>query len=642
MPTCLFHPQSAGRPLQNGLRRALQLVLALSLLLSCAWAWSKDRITERSWFEDPTGQMGWADVTGQPFQPYQGVLSQGYGSGAIWLRLRLDPDAQGGLPREGDRLMLRIRPVYLDNIQIFDPLAKDGLIGTTGDRTHPRTQADDSLSFLLPIARGDQPRDLWLRVQTTSTRQIAVQALSNEDLQRRERGEQIGISLYLGLILLLMIWGLVHWLFSKEPVIGAFALKQFSALVYAVYALGYSRAFWPADWAAHWLDCTTSMFSVLAVSAAIYFHLLLIREFDPHPWLARLHTLLLALLPVKLLMLFGLDMASQALRINMLEVLLAPFLFFTSVCLARGWRHPNPAARPILSRVVVLGFYGLLLLILLTASLTGLGLSQGGELPLYLVQLHGLVTAFLIMLMLQYRAYVQQKQQRDTLLALERSQLQARQERAVREDQEKLLAMLAHELKTPLATLQMRMDNTAPGSAEMRKAMRDMNAVIERCMETVQLGDRQLQARIEQVNLAAVTQEAAAACVHPDRVHMHGPTHRAVQTDRQLLFIVLSNLLEDACKYSAPDSPIDVRFHTDNRQARLEISNWPGAAGWPEPAQLFDKYHRGTLARRQAGTGLGLYLARNLMQVVGGSIVYQPDDQRIRFVLTLPTASAQT
>ncbi len=210
MPTCLFHPQSAGRPLQNGLRRALQLVLALSLLLSCAWAWSKDRITERSWFEDPTGQMGWADVTGQPFQPYQGVLSQGYGSGAIWLRLRLDPDAQGGLPREGDRLMLRIRPVYLDNIQIFDPLAKDGLIGTTGDRTHPRTQADDSLSFLLPIARGDQPRDLWLRVQTTSTRQIAVQALSNEDLQRRERGEQIGISLYLGLILLLMIWGLVH------------------------------------------------------------------------------------------------------------------------------------------------------------------------------------------------------------------------------------------------------------------------------------------------------------------------------------------------------------------------------------------------------------------------------------------------
>ena len=615
------------------------MVFLLALALGSAWASPKEHITEKSWFEDTTGRMTWAEVTRQPFQPYQGVLSQGFGHGAIWLRLRLEPNLQNVATRESDRLMLRIRPVYLDNIQVFDPLAENGLLGVTGDRSHPRAQAYDSLSFLLPIARGDQPRDIWLRVQTASTRQIAVEVLSAEDLQRREQGEQIAISLYLGLILLLMIWGLVHWLFTKEPVIGAFGLKQFSALVYAASALGYLRAFWPADWAAHWLYCTTSLFSLLAVSAAIYFHLLLIREFDPHPWLARLHALLLALLPVKVWMVFAADMAMQALRINMIEVLLAPFLFFVSVCLARGWRRPDPTARPILSRAVVLGFYGLLLLILLVASLTGLGLSQGGELPLYLVQVHGLVTAFLIMLMLQYRTYVRQKQQRNTLLALERSQLQANHEREVREDQEKLLAMLAHELKTPLATMQMRMDNSAPGSQEMRKAMRDMNAIIERCLQTVQLSDRQLQAHLEQVDLVSALKEAVASCTYPDRVQMQGSIHGYVQTDRQLLFIVLNNLLENACKYSAPESPIDIRLHSDGKQAQIDISNWPGAAGWPEPTKLFDKYNRGSLARRQAGTGLGLYLARNLMLVIGGSIDYQPDDQCIRFVLTLPIAS---
>jgi signal transduction histidine kinase len=266
-------------------------------------------------------------------------------------------------------------------------------------------------------------------------------------------------------------------------------------------------------------------------------------------------------------------------------------------------------------------------------------LSQGGELPLYLVQVHGLVTAFLIMLMLQYRTYVRQKQQRNTLLALERSQLQANHEREVREDQEKLLAMLAHELKTPLATMQMRMDNSAPGSQEMRKAMRDMNAIIERCLQTVQLSDRQLQAHLEQVDLVSALKEAVASCTYPDRVQMQGSIHGYVQTDRQLLFIVLNNLLENACKYSAPESPIDIRLHSDGKQAQIDISNWPGAAGWPEPTKLFDKYNRGSLARRQAGTGLGLYLARNLMLVIGGSIDYQPDDQCIRFVLTLPIAS---
>lgn len=615
------------------------MALVLTLVLGSAWAYSRDHITEKSWFEDTTGLMTWDEASRQPFQPYQGVLSQGYGHGAIWLRLRLQPHPENDVTRENDRLLLRIRPVYLNNIQVYDPLVADGLVGVTGDRSHPREQVYDSLSFLLPIARGDQARDIWLRVQTSSTRQIAVQVLNFEDLQRREQGEQIAISLYLGLILLLMIWGLVHWLFSKEPLIGAFGLKQLSALVYAASSLGYLRAFWPAELAAHWLDCTTSLFSLLAVSAAIYFHLLLIREFDPHPWMARLHALLLVLLPVKVWMVFVADMAMQALRINMIEVLLAPFFFFACVCMARGWRRQDPTARPILSRAVVLGFYGLLLLILLVASLTGLGLSQGGELPLYLVQVHGLVTAFLIMLMLQYRTYVRQKQQRETLLELERSQFQAKQEREVREDQEKLLAMLAHELKTPLATMQMRLDNNAPRSQEMRKAMRDMNAIIERCLQTVQLSDRQLKARLEQVDLTSVLKEAVAACAYPDRVQVHGKIHRSVQTDRQLLFVVLNNLLENACKYSAPESPIDIRLHADGLQAQLEIGNWPGSAGWPEPDKLFDKYNRGSMARRQAGTGLGLYLARNLMQVIGGSIIYQPDDQCIRFVLSLPIAT---
>lgn len=612
------------------------LAVALLLVISSAQAGSKDFITERGWWEDPSGQMGWAEAARQTFEPYQGVLSQGYGSGVIWLRVRLTPQTDGTHSLDGNRLMLRIRPVYLDNIQVFDPLVTGGLVGVSGDRTHPRSEAFPSLSFLMPLERGDRPRDIFLRVQTHSTRQIAVEVLSMEELLRQEQGQQFVTSLYLGLILILMFWGLAHWLFTREAVMGAFGLKQLAAWVYALSALGYARVYWPTHWPAHWLDGTTSLFSVLAVSAAIYFHLLLIREFDPHPWLARLHALMLGLLPVKLLLLFGTDMTSLALRINMTEVLVAPFLFFVSVCRARGWQKEHRSAQPQIGRAVVIGFYGMLVVILLAASLPGLGLSEGGEIALYLAQVHGLVTAFLIMLMLQYRNHVRQKQQRETLIALERSQIQAKQERAVREDQQKLLAMLAHELKTPLATLQMRVHHDTPGSHAMRRAIRDMNGVIERCLQMAQWGDRQLQAQLEPVDLASVVEEAVAACAQPDRVDIQGPMDRAFQTDRQLLFIVLSNLLENACKYSAPDSPITLQSVPGRASVTLEVSNWPGTAGWPEPTHLFEKYHRGLQARRQAGTGLGLYLTRHLMEILGGSVSYQPDPQCIRFVLSFP------
>lgn len=616
-------------------KRLRVLGLGLGLLCSAA-TWAQDHITERGWLEDPAGRLSWPAVAMQPTQPYEGVLSQGFGAGIIWLRLRIDPQAKAPGSREADRLVLRIRPVYLDNIQVFDPLVPGGAAGITGDHQHPRGQAFEGLDFLLPIARGEVPRDIWLRLQSTSTRQIAIQALNAEDLQRLTQTQQLAFALYIGVILIFMVWGLVYWLFSREQVIGAFGIKQAAALIYALSSLGYTRAYWPADWPAHWLDETTSLFSMLAVSAAIYFHLVLIREFDPHPWMAYLQRLLLALLPVKLVLLFVADLPLLALRINMIEVLVGPIVFFVSVLLARGWAHAAVPRRPILGRTAVVGFYALLLLILLVASLPGLGLARGGEIALYLVQAHGLLTAFLILLMLQYRVHVQQKQQRDTALALERSQLQAKQDREVREEQEKLLTMLAHELKTPLATMHMRLDHSAPGSREIRHAIRDMNAVIERCQQTTQLGDRQLQAQMALVDLVSVLRDAASSCTEPDRVQMVMPSQLTLHTDRQLLFIALSNLLENACKYSSPQSPIQIKLVTNAAQARIEVSNMPGQAGWPDADKLFGKYYRSPHARRQAGTGLGLYLVNNLMQVLRGHIAYCPDEQYVRFALSLP------
>lgn len=645
----LSHRQLSHPKFKTHQTLPMRLLLAVCLiwLLWCSSAQAQDHITERAWLEDTSGQLSLAEIRQLQEQRFEGVLSRGFGHSIVWVRLRIDPTVNQQDAHSPDRLVLRIRPVYLDDIQIFDPLVKDQMVGATGDRVHPRGQTFEGLDFMLPIARGTRPRDIWLRLSSTSTRQISVQAVTLEELQKTTQTQQMMFGLYIGVILIFMIWGLVHWMFSREGVIGAFGLKQAAALVFALGSLGYTRVLWPLNWPAHWLDYTTTLFSILAVSTAIYFHIVLIREFHPPGWIKHLHRALLALMPVKLLMLFAANEPTWALRINMLEVLLAPSIFLSSVLLSRGWRADTPShQRPILARWIAVGFYSLMLLILVIAALPGLGLTQGGEVPLYLVQAHGLLTAFLILLILQYRAHIQQKQQGVTALALERSQLQAQQERSTREEQEKLLAMLAHEIKTPLATMHMRLDANAQGSREIMQAIRDMNAVIERCMQTVQLGDRQLQAHVSSVDLAHTLREAASSCAQPQRIDLVSPTELRLQTDPQLLFIVISNLLENACKYAALDSAIEVKlFRTsgDNHStamACVEVANLPGRAGWPEAEKVFDKYYRSPHARRQAGTGLGLYLVQNLMQVLGGRIDYLPDSKCIRFRISLPCGSA--
>ncbi len=619
------------------LARRLCVLWLLAICLGTAQA--QDHITERAWLEDPTGTLRLEDVVRLPARPFSGTLSRGFGDAVVWLRLRIDPHkftAPGSTPQP---LVLRVRPVYLDDIQVFDPLAADGVVARLGDHHHPRQDTLQGLDFLMPLEAGSSPRDIWLRLASTSTRQIDVQAVSLHELNRIAHTQTLLYACYIGLILVLAVWGLVYWLFSREPIIGAFGLKQAAALLYALGSLGYLRALWPEGWPAALLDQALTVFSITAVSAAVWFHTVLQREFGPPAWLHRLHLAMCGLLLVKLGMLLS-GATVAALRLNMFEVLLVPPAFLGSVLLARGWSAP-PDQRPALSRPVAIGFYGVMVLLMLMAALPGLGLVGGGEIALHVVQAHGLFTAFWVLLMLQYRAHVVQQRQRATALALERSEIQAQQERGVRQEQENLLAMLAHELKTPLATMHLRLDSQAAGSREIKQAIRDMNGVIERCLQTAKLSDRQLVAHVEASDASSLVQEAVASCAEPARVQLQTPDRLAVQTDPQLLFLVLNNLLENACKYAAPDSPIEVRLApapADGRPEalRLEIANRPGPAGWPEADKVFDKYYRSPHARRQAGTGLGLFLVRKLMQTLGGQIDYAPTDSHVRFVLRLP------
>lgn len=341
---------SDRRMVSRGNPKNSKPLLRLWLLVFCLWvcglpAKAQDHIVGKAWLEDLSGAIGWQEAQKQTLHPYAGVLSLGFGSAPIWIRLRIDPLAHPLSTREPDKLILRIRPVYLDEIEVYDPLATQGLAGTTGDRHHPRNHAFEGLDFMLPIALGDAPRDIWLKVRSTSTRQIAVEAVNVDSLTRLMHKQELIYALYIGVIIVFVIWALVYWLFSQEHLVGAFALSQLAALFYAFCSLGYARAFWPLWLSADALDLLTSVFSVLAVSSAVLFHVLHIREFSPPRWISWLFFALLGLAPVKLFLL-GMQLSRLALNLNMLEILVAPTLFVVATFLAKGWDRAASSQQP--------------------------------------------------------------------------------------------------------------------------------------------------------------------------------------------------------------------------------------------------------------------------------------------------------
>jgi K+-sensing histidine kinase KdpD len=169
-----------------------------------------------------------------------------------------------------------------------------------------------------------------------------------------------------------------------------------------------------------------------------------------------------------------------------------------------------------------------------------------------------------------------------------------------------------------------------------------MKAIIDRCVQADQLGRLSLQPKADEFDLRGVLESFRVKIPNlasrlrvtlPDRLPL-------LQSDRQLLEIVLINLLDNASRYSDPVTPvmIDARLSRRGERAGLEVcvSNTPGLAGWPDSDRVFGKYYRSSSALSQSGTGLGLFLSRELAQTLGGSLDYAPSERLVRFVLWIP------
>ena len=134
--------------------------------------------------------------------------------------------------------------------------------------------------------------------------------------------------------------------------------------------------------------------------------------------------------------------------------------------------------------------------------------------------------------------------------------------------------------------------------------------------------------------------EVQASCRTPERLSLSVDPVPEVDSDRHLLKIIFSNLVDNAIKYSAPDSVIACRVESQVMNGHphvcFVIENTAGPAGLPDQDRLFDKYYRSPHAHRYTGSGLGLYLVRHLACRLDGRIEYQPVHQRAQFTLWIP------
>jgi signal transduction histidine kinase len=200
-------------------------------------------------------------------------------------------------------------------------------------------------------------------------------------------------------------------------------------------------------------------------------------------------------------------------------------------------------------------------------------------------------------------------------------------------------AMVAHELSSSLAAIRALVAMLATGELppeEHRQALATMEA--QTAVLTILVADLHAAAtaerdefavRLQPVALAEVLAAAAAFTrtlpgAHPLTTPRSGPER--VLADRERIGQVLRNLLENAAKYSLPGTPIELQATAQGNRMRLAVADRGRGIPPQERRRIFEKFARGRDARgaRVPGVGLGLYVARRLVQLHGSALTVAP------------------
>ncbi len=621
----------------------LRFLLCAFLLFACRFSAAADLALERAWVDDPGGTLTLQEVQRLPAQAYRGLLSRGFTRSATWIRLKI-----AGVPgaRAGDTLVVRIRPAYLDEIALFDPLDPAGRPRLTGDHHDWHASEFKSLNhgFLIPASTA--PRELWLRMTTTSSSFIHVQVLAADEAQEANRLQEMLYGLMLGALLLFSVWGALQWTMRREALVAVFAFKQMMALVYAAMYLGYGRLLLSGVLETRAIEASANFTFCAYVFFGLVFHYFFLQEFRPDRRLMRIYAVAsVAVLAIQIVLLAQ-GKVQQAMQVNIIAVMLMPVLTIAAAFSCRAWQQADDV-RPPLPKWAVVGFYLSMSAVLWGATMPALGLSHAPELNLHLYLIHGLVTGILLIVLLQFRALRIEEARNVAALRARSATQQVEIEKQKSQLQSRFMEMLAHELKTSLSVLHMVFGSAKANPAMLehgRRTVKNINDLIERCLQAERFEDNEIISHFENFGIDAVVDELLAKLPDAERFSVYMEERFTVNSDWQIYKSVLSNLFDNALKYSPPDSKIQVRVCSGMRDSvrccelsvENEVAGGAGTSGFPDEAELFKKYYRAGGARKHSGSGLGLYLVANFMRLLGGGVRYERLQHSVRFTVWLP------
>jgi len=214
-----------------------------------------------------------------------------------------------------------------------------------------------------------------------------------------------------------------------------------------------------------------------------------------------------------------------------------------------------------------------------------------------------------------------------------------------------ILRAVSHDLRSPLTAIATAAGTLRSETLELKPADREalletidveqqrLNRLVADLLEMSRLQAGAASPELELWTVDELIRQAVDAACANGRVQVRGADSQLVRVDAGQIERVLTNLLENALKFSPPDSPVQVRVTATRAEVIIRVVDQGAGIPEQELERIFEPFYRRGGGR--TGVGLGLAIARGFAQANGARLWAESrPDQGATFALALPVEEA--
>ena len=222
----------------------------------------------------------------------------------------------------------------------------------------------------------------------------------------------------------------------------------------------------------------------------------------------------------------------------------------------------------------------------------------------------------------------------------------------------RLLSDLAHELRTPIATLSAHLEGLDDGIRAWDDATRTILtsqvARLARLAEDIDAVSRAEEGRLDLNIIATPVAEIVEAAFHSHHqaykangitLELKPGTAVVIRVDRERIMQVLTNLLGNAQRHTPPGGRVTLAWETEDDHLAITVTDTGDGIPAEQLPHVFERFYRGDTARdrEQQGSGIGLTISRAIAEEHGGTLTAASSGPGTgsAFVLTVPAAALQ-